>query len=160
MESAILVLCRVPLTHVKPSGFPSLRFRTAGTTFTWNEKDDTQGSSMSDPTQSKPTGLAAATALAALNSAQYQDAAIVSRELVRKAQGGVTAFAFDAGERLSEHTAPFDALVHVLEGEAEIRVNGQPHRVRAGELFLMPANQPHAVEAAQRFKMLLIMIRG
>jgi len=115
---------------------------------------------MNDPIPPKPTGLPCATVVAATGLAQYQDAAIVSREVVRQAKGGVTAFAFDTGQRLSEHTAPFDALVHVLEGEAEIRIAGQPHRVRAGEMILMPAHQPHAVEAVQRFKMLLIMIRS
>ena len=114
---------------------------------------------MSNPNEAKPAGLAPATVVAAAALAQYQDNAIVSREIVRKAEGGVTAFAFDAGERLSEHTAPFDAIAHVLEGEAEIRVSGQPHRVQAGQMILMPANHPHAVEAVKRFKMLLVMIR-
>ncbi len=115
---------------------------------------------MPEHTETKQAGLSGATATAATALAQYQDHAIVSREVIRKATGGVTAFAFDAGQRLSEHTAPFDALVHVLEGEAEIRINGQPHRVPTGQMILMPANQPHSVEAVQRFKMLLIMIRS
>jgi quercetin dioxygenase-like cupin family protein len=72
----------------------------------------------------------------------------------------VTLFAFDAGQELSEHTAPFDALVHVLDGEAEIRISGQPFHLKAGEAIIMPANQPHAVKATKQFKMLLTMIRA
>ncbi|OFV82124.1 MAG: cupin [Acidobacteria bacterium RIFCSPHIGHO2_02_FULL_67_57] len=90
----------------------------------------------------------------------YQDGAVVSRALVNQKAGTVTLFAFDAGQGLSEHTAPFDALVFLLEGEAEIAIGGQPHRLQAGEIILMPANIPHAVKAQTRFKMLLIMIRS
>ncbi len=89
----------------------------------------------------------------------YQDGAIVSREILKQKTGSVTLFAFDAGQGLSEHTAPFDALAHVLDGEAEITVAGKRHRVRAGEWILMPAGQPHAVKAPQRFKMILTMLR-
>jgi len=92
--------------------------------------------------------------------AAYQEGAIVSRELVRKEAGTVTVFAFDRGQGLSEHTAPFDALVLVLDGEAEVRIAGAPRRVAAGEMIRMPANVPHALQAAERFKMLLIMIRS
>jgi quercetin dioxygenase-like cupin family protein len=90
----------------------------------------------------------------------YQKDAIVSREIVKQKTGSVTVFAFDAGQGLSEHTAPFDALVQVLDGEAEITIAGKRHRVSAGELILMPAGQPHALKAVQRFKMMLVMIRG
>ena len=90
---------------------------------------------------------------------QYQEAAVVSREILKKPTGSVTVFAFDSGQGLSEHTAPFDALVQILDGEAEITVAGTPHRVKTGELLLMPAHQPHALKALARFKMLLIMIR-
>jgi quercetin dioxygenase-like cupin family protein len=90
----------------------------------------------------------------------YQADAIVSREVLKKKTGSVTLFAFDAGQGLSEHTAPFDALVQVLDGEAEITIAGKRHRVRAGELILMPANRPHALKAVQRFKMMLIMVRS
>lgn len=90
----------------------------------------------------------------------YQPGSVVSREILKKATGRVTLFAFDAEEGLSEHTSPFDALVQVLEGEAEITIAGKPHRVREGELILMPANQPHALKALQRFKMVLTMIRS
>ena len=90
----------------------------------------------------------------------YQEGAVVSRTLVRGATGTVTLFAFDEGQGLSEHTAPFDALAHVLEGEAEISVSGKPLRTRAGEAVLMPANQPHSLKALTRFKMVLTMIRS
>jgi quercetin dioxygenase-like cupin family protein len=90
----------------------------------------------------------------------YQNSAIVSREILKKKTGTVTLFAFDAGQGLSEHTAPFDALVQVLDGEAEITIAGKRHRVAAGELILMPANKPHALMAGRRFKMMLTMIRS
>jgi quercetin dioxygenase-like cupin family protein len=89
----------------------------------------------------------------------YQEGAVVSRTIIDKPTGTVTLFAFDEGQGLSEHTAPFDALVHVLEGEAAITVSGQESSVHAGEMLIMPANEPHAVRAASRFKMLLAMIR-
>lgn len=89
----------------------------------------------------------------------YQDGAVVSREIVKRNGGTVTAFAFDEGQGLSEHTAPFDALVHVLDGTAEISIGGKPHTVKQGEMLLMPANIPHALKAVERFKMLLTMIR-
>ena len=85
---------------------------------------------------------------------------IASRVLARTAAGNITLFAFDAGEELSEHTAPFDALVQVLEGEAEITIAGKPHRMQGGEMILMPANQPHALKALKRYKMILTMIRS
>ncbi|MCX7887350.1 MAG: cupin domain-containing protein [Verrucomicrobiae bacterium] len=90
----------------------------------------------------------------------YQKGAIVSRELLRKTTGTVTVFAFDEGQGLSEHTAPFDALVCVLEGEAEILISGKSHHVAAGQMIIMPANKPHALKALSRFKMMLVMIRS
>jgi len=90
----------------------------------------------------------------------YQDGAVVSREIVSQKMGTVTLFAFDAGQGLSEHTAPFDALVLVLDGEAEITIAGTPFRVQAGEMILMPAHKPHALKAVRRFKMMLVMIRA
>ena len=90
----------------------------------------------------------------------YQEGAIVSRVILKAEAGSVTLFAFDAGQELSEHTAPFDALVHVLDGEAEIRISGQPFHLKTGEAILMPADQPHAVKATKPFKMLLTMIRA
>ncbi|PJH76339.1 MAG: cupin domain-containing protein [Anaerolineae bacterium CG_4_9_14_0_8_um_filter_58_9] len=90
----------------------------------------------------------------------YQEGAIVSRVILKAEAGSVTLFAFDAGQELSEHTTPFDALVHVLDGEAEIRISGQPFHLKTGEAILMPADQPHAVKATKPFKMLLTMIRA
>jgi quercetin dioxygenase-like cupin family protein len=90
----------------------------------------------------------------------YQDGSVVSRQLIKVKTGNVTLFAFDAGQELSEHTTPFDALVQVVEGEAEITISGSPHRLKEGETIIMPANQPHAVKAVERFKMLLTMIRS
>lgn len=90
----------------------------------------------------------------------YQDGAVVSRSVLKGATGNVTLFAFDAGQELSEHTAPYDALVQVLDGEAEITIAGEPHRLRGGDLIVMPANRPHAVRAIARFKMMLTMIRS
>ncbi len=91
--------------------------------------------------------------------ADYQEGSVVSRALVKQEQGSVTLFAFDRGQGLSEHTAPFDALVQVLEGEAEVTIAGQPHRLQAGEMIIMPTDKPHALKAPRRFKMLLTMIR-
>lgn len=90
----------------------------------------------------------------------YQEGAIVSRIVLRAPAGSVTLFAFDAGQELSEHTTPFDALVHVIEGEAEIIISGQSHSVREGQVIVMPADEPHAVKAPRRFKMMLTMIRA
>jgi len=90
----------------------------------------------------------------------YQEGSVVSREVISKPAGTVTVFAFDAGQGLSEHTAPFDALVQIIDGEAEIRISGNPHHLKAGEMIIMPAGEPHALKAIGRFKMLLVMIRG
>lgn len=90
----------------------------------------------------------------------YGGAAVVSRTLAENRAGTVTLFAFDAGQGLSEHSAPFDALVHVLEGEVELTIGGKAVVARAGQIVLMPANVPHAVKATARFKMLLTMLRG
>jgi quercetin dioxygenase-like cupin family protein len=89
----------------------------------------------------------------------YQEGSVVSRQITKAEAGNVTLFAFDRDQELSEHTAPFDALVHILEGEAEIRISGQPFHLRTGDAIIMPADEPHAVKATQRFKMLLTMIR-
>jgi quercetin dioxygenase-like cupin family protein len=89
-----------------------------------------------------------------------QEGAVVSRTLVNRATGTVTLFAFDEDQGLSKHTAPFDAVAHLLEGEAEISVAGKPLRAAAGEAVLMPANQPHSLKALSRFKMPLTMIRS
>ena len=89
----------------------------------------------------------------------YQEGSVVSRTILDKDTGTVTVFAFDKGEGLSEHTAPFDALVHVIDGEADITISGTPHHLSSGDLILMPANEPHALDAPERFKMVLTMIR-
>ena len=104
--------------------------------------------------------MPAAAPIAPLALAGYQDGAVVSRTLLKRGGGTVTLFAFDEGQSLSEHTAPFDAIAHVLEGEALITIAGAPLTLRAGDMVLMPANQPHAVNAPARFKMLLTMIRS
>ena len=92
--------------------------------------------------------------------AAYQSGSVVSRTLIDKKTGTVTLFAFDEGQGLSEHTAPFDALVHLLDGEAEISISRVPFHLREGEMIIMPANEPHALKALKRFKMLLTMIRS
>lgn len=89
----------------------------------------------------------------------YQDGAVVSRTLIDKPTGTVSLFSFDAGQGLSEHTAPFDAMVSIVDGEAEVSVGGEPHTVKHGEMIIMPANVPHALRAHQRFKMMLVMVR-
>ncbi len=95
-----------------------------------------------------------------LNLVQYQDNAIVSKRILENSAGGITLFAFDKEQRLSEHTAPFDATIQILEGSAEIFIDSKPHTVNAGEAIIMPAKIPHAVYAKGPFKMMLIMIRG
>ena len=90
---------------------------------------------------------------------EYNDGAVVSRQITKADNGNVTLFAFDKDQELSEHTAPFDALVHVLDGETEITISGKPFRLKTGDAIIMPADEPHAVKALTRFKMLLTMIR-
>jgi len=90
----------------------------------------------------------------------YQDGAVVSKEIIKKQTGTVTLFAFDQGQGLSEHTAPFDALVYILDGESVITIAGTPHTVKSGQMIIMPANKPHALQAVKRFKMLLVMIKS
>jgi len=89
----------------------------------------------------------------------YADGAVVSKTVLQKETGTITLFAFDAGQGLSEHTAPFDATVVILDGKADITIGGQRHEVAAGQMLIMPANIPHALDASQRFKMMLVMIR-
>ena len=95
-----------------------------------------------------------------VDAVAYQEGAVVSKTVIDKQSGTVTLFAFAQGQGLSEHTAPFDALIQVLEGEAEIRISGTPIRVRAGEMIILPASEPHALKAVERFKMMLTMIRS
>lgn len=92
--------------------------------------------------------------------ADYQRGAVVSRTLIDKKIGTITIFAFDEGQGLSEHTAPYDAFVYIADGSAEITISGRPLAARAGEIVVMPANEPHSLRAVERFKMLLVMIRA
>ena len=95
-----------------------------------------------------------------VDAVAYQEGAVVSKTVIDKKSGTVTLFAFAQGQGLSEHTAPFDALIQVLEGEVEIRISGAPIRVRAGEMIILPASEPHALKAVEHFKMMLTMIRS
>jgi quercetin dioxygenase-like cupin family protein len=90
----------------------------------------------------------------------FQSGSIVSREIIKKPSGTVTLFAFDEGQGLSEHTAPFDAMVQAVEGEVEITISGKSHVLNAGDMIVMPAGKPHALKALKKFKMLLVMIRS
>ena len=92
--------------------------------------------------------------------ADYQEDSIVSRTLIDKKAGTVTLFAFDEGQGLSEHVAPYDALVCILDGEAEVVISGKTYHLRKDEMILMPANKPHALKATKRFKMMLIMVKA
>ena len=91
---------------------------------------------------------------------EYQKGSVVSRTVIDKKAGTITLFSFDKGQGLSEHTAPYDALVNIIDGEAEITISGNPFHLQAGEMIIMPANEPHALKALERFKMMLIMIRS
>ena len=99
-------------------------------------------------------------AIRLIHLADYQEGSVVSRTIIDKKTGTVTFFAFDEGQGLSEHTVPFDALVYLIEGEAEIVISGKPIHLKDGEMVIMPANQPHAVRATRRFKMVLTMIQS
>jgi quercetin dioxygenase-like cupin family protein len=112
-----------------------------------------------EPTKDSPASLAAATPVALASLVAYAPGAVVSRTLEKGKAGTLTVFAFDVGEELSEHTAPFNAWVQVLDGEAELTIGGAPVRAGAGEIVLMPAGVPHAVKAVVPFKMLLVLIK-
>ncbi len=90
----------------------------------------------------------------------YQDGAVVSKEIIRKDKGTVSLFAFGQGQGLSQHSAPFDALVYIIDGQAQVNIAGKEHSLAAGKAIIMPANQPHALKAVKRFKMLLVMIKA
>lgn len=94
------------------------------------------------------------------STAQYQQGAVVSKVLLKKRSGNITLFAFDKGEGLSEHTAPFDAYVHVLDGEAEVAISGNQNILQAGDAIIMPAGEPHSLKAITAFKMVLVMIKS
>lgn len=95
-----------------------------------------------------------------IDLAEYQEGSIVSRTIIDKKTGTVTLFAFDEGQGLSEHTTPFDALVYLLDGEAEVVISGKALLLKEGEMIIMPANQPHSLKAVKRFKMILTMIKS
>jgi quercetin dioxygenase-like cupin family protein len=96
----------------------------------------------------------------AAESVGYSIQSVISRQVIKNDKGTITLFAFDEGEGLSEHSAPFDAMVLILDGKAEITIGGKPNTLQAGEAIIMPANIPHALKAIERFKMMLVMIRG
>ena len=95
-----------------------------------------------------------------INIIEYQEGSIVSRTIIDKVTGTLTLFAFDEGQGLSEHTAPFDALVYLLDGEAEVIISGKPFHLKEGNMVIMPANEPHALRAIKKFKMMLVMIKS
>ncbi|EKE11942.1 MAG: hypothetical protein ACD_14C00063G0004 [uncultured bacterium] len=99
-------------------------------------------------------------ALNVLELIGYQEGAVVSRTVADKPVGTVTVFAFDEGQGLSEHTAPYDAIVHIIDGEVDVTISGNVVRAKAGEMVIMPANQPHSLKSVTKFKMILIMIRA
>ena len=108
----------------------------------------------------KSTGAPKGAAFNLVEDVLYAVGSVISKTLLKKDTGNVTLFSFDAGQGLSEHTAPFDAVVQVLDGEAQIRIGEKTATVGAGEMIIMPAGVPHALHAEKRFKMLLTMIRG
>lgn len=94
------------------------------------------------------------------NMVEYQNGSVVSKTIIDKKTGTVTLFSFDKGQGLSEHTAPFDAMVYVIDGDVEITINKKPYRLVKGQTIIMPANEPHALKAIEKFKMMLIMIKS
>ena len=115
---------------------------------------------MSPIKKEKPAGDIKAQSLNLSALVEYQPGSVVSREIISRPTGTVTIFAFDEGQGLSEHTAPFDALVNVVDGEADVTISGQSHHLTAGQMIIMPANEPHALKAIRKFKMMLVMIRS
>ena len=109
---------------------------------------------------SAKTAVVSEQVLSIADLVMYQPGAVVSREVLHKDTGTVTVFAFDEGQGLSEHTAPFDALVQVLDGAVQIKIAGEPHDLKAGDMIIMPANKPHALKAVARMKMMLVMIKS
>ena len=115
---------------------------------------------MKRPSKSSPPGNFTGTPLAIGNLVKYQKHSVVSKQILNKKTGSLTLFAFDKGEGLSEHTAPYDASVLILDGKARITIGGKPHTLKKGEMIIIPGGIPHALKAVQPFKMLLIMIRS
>lgn len=101
-----------------------------------------------------------ATVIALEESVDYTSGGVISKQVTKNSAGNITIFSFDKDQGLTEHTANFDAFVQILDGEAEIRIDGNPHLLKKGDCIIMPANRPHALKAVERFKMLLTMIRG
>jgi quercetin dioxygenase-like cupin family protein len=132
--------------------------RTTGNKRFTLQKSQFKGGHMAEEKAKKETLKSKALILGSI--ASYQPGAIVSREIIKETAGSVTVFAFDAGQGLSEHTAPFDALVYILDGEAEVRISQKKHRLKDGEFIIMPAHEPHALQAVKAFKMMLVMIKG
>lgn len=93
------------------------------------------------------------------NSIEYSSGGVISKQVMRKKSGNVTLFSFDKDQGLTEHTSPFDAMVHILDGVAEIKIDGEPHVLKTGDCIIMPANHPHALHAVEPFKMVLTMIK-
>ena len=113
-----------------------------------------------DPNNKKPGAeVTAAKAMRLIDLADYQEGSVVSRTVIDKEKGTVTFFAFDEGQGLSEHTAPFDALLYLLDGEAEVVISGKTLHCKKGDMVIIPANEPHALRAVKKFKMILTMIR-
>ncbi len=106
------------------------------------------------------TGQLIGRALKLSELVDYQEGSVVSRTIIDRSAGTITLFAFAEGQGLSEHTAPFDALVYILDGEAEVTIAGNPVQLKEGEMVIMPANEPHALRAIKKFKMMLIMIKS
>lgn len=94
-----------------------------------------------------------------INSIEYQNGSIVSKQIIKKPNGNITLFAFDKDESLTEHTSPYEAVVYMVDGEMEITIGGKPYNVKAGEIIVMPPNVPHGLKAAVKSKMLLTMIK-
>ena len=115
---------------------------------------------MENKKKQKEASNLAAKAIKLVDLVQYQESSVVSRTIIDKKVGTLTLFAFGEGQGLSEHTAPFDALVYIIDGEAEIIISGNTIHARTGEIVIMPADQPHALNALKKFKMMLVMIRA
>ncbi len=106
------------------------------------------------------TDISMSQAVRLIDFIDYREGSVVSRVIVNKKTGSVTLFAFDDGQGLNEHTAPFDAMAYIIDGEAEIIILGKPFRLKQGEIIIMPANEPHALKAVKKFKMILTMIKS
>ena len=140
---------------------PTRRIATTGTIrrISWSPTEEKyRGRSPTDPRLESEGEVVETGRLA--DMVDYQEGSVVSRTIIKKKTGTVTVFAFDEGQGLSEHTAPFDALVHVVDGESEVTVSGEAFTVKSGEFAILPANEPHSLQALVRFKMVLTMIRS